>query len=132
MECRRSIAQCLAPLAEHSALPAAILKKTTDFSHALLPPARIGFLRLKSQIRSFVDIPTTGSGYRFKPETLDDLETACPNVVQSLPGYKPPPKSKRGMAYSMFANGPRSTHGPDIHRLIDKTAFERFVFIRLA
>jgi hypothetical protein len=134
IECRRSIAQCLAPLAEHGALPTAILKKTTDFSVALLPPDQIGFLRLKSQIRSFVEIPTTGSGYRLKPETLDDLEKACPNILQSLPGYQPSPtpKSRRGMMYSMFANGPRSTHGPDIHKLIDKTAFERFVFIHLA
>ena len=137
LECRRSIAQCLAPLAEHDALPPATLKKTADFSNALLPPARIGFLRLKSQIRSFADIPATGSGYRLKAETLDGLEEACPEVVRSLPGYKPPPpRRQRGGKFtsfdSIFTDGPRSTHGPDIHKLIDKTAFERFVFVRLA
>ncbi len=130
LECRRSIAECVQPLVEHGALSPALEKKITAFSASLVPPSQIGFLRLKSYIRSFSDIPSRGSSYRLKPETLASLEDACPEVMKTLPGYQPPPAKKSGMW--ALDDGPRSTYGPEIHKLIDKTVFETFVFIRKA
>lgn len=131
LECNRSIAQCLRPLVEHGALPPAMLKTLTELSESLVPSAQVGFLGLKTFIRTFVDIPRTGSGYRLKPETLNALEDTCPQVVQTLPGYEPP-RPRRGLSPFAFHHGPRSTHGTGIHKLIDKAAFAKFVFVRMA
>lgn len=131
LECRRSIAQCVGPLVERRALPPGLQEKVIDFSDSLLPPTEIGFLQVKSFIRSFTDIPRYGSDYRLKPEILDTLEEERPDVVKALPGYEPPPPPGSRRRLPILRDEPRSTHGQLIHTLLDKTVFEKFTFISL-
>jgi hypothetical protein len=130
LECGLSIAECVGPLVEHAALPPALLKQLAGFADAVVPTGETGFLRLKSYIRSFTDIPSRGSGYRLKDNTLDLLDRACPEVVRTLPDYRPPP-DKPGSPWAQYVS-PHSRYGDEIHKLIDKTVFEKFVFIRIA
>jgi hypothetical protein len=134
LECHRSIDQCVQPLVGHGVLPPALENKLTAFSAFLLPSREIGFLHVKSCIRCFADIPRRGRGYRLKPETLNSLEDECRAVVEKLPGYEyhPRPKKKTSVWMMSTSDEASSTHSPEIHKLIDKTVFETFRFLRLA
>jgi hypothetical protein len=133
LACDRSIAEGVRPLTERAALPPALAKKLAAFSASLLPPEQSGFLRVKSCIRTFAEIPRTGSHYELRPETLNQLEDACPQVVSKLPGYQRRDRSKkRSPVWIMMRPVLCSTYGPEIHALLDKTVFAKFVFIRPA
>ena len=133
LECHRSIAECVRPLVGRAALPPALENRLTAFSASLLPSDESGFLRVKSCIRSFAEIPRTGSGFMLRPETLNHLEEACPDVVAKLPGYKRrQPSAKKSSVWIIMRKVRCSTYGPDIHKLLDKAVFETFLFIRLA
>jgi hypothetical protein len=130
LECGMSIAQCVEPLFERAGLPLALQRKLSSFSASVAAAPTIGHLRLKSYIRSFVDIPQRGRGYRLTAATLDQLDDVCREVLKTLPGYEyRPPPSKKSISWLMHV-GPRSQHSPEIHKLIDKTVFETFCFIR--
>jgi hypothetical protein len=128
LECKRSIDQCLQPLVEHGALPKELEEKVVAFSESFLPKAEIDFLRLKSSIRTVVDISRNGSGYRLKPDTLDFLDDDSHDVVRKIPGYKPPPEGRARRSF--LCCGPKATHGPEIHKLVDQTMFQEFVFVQ--
>jgi hypothetical protein len=127
LTCRLSIGQCVEPLVERASLPPMIMKRLTAFSASLLPPAQAGSLNLKSYVRRFADIPRTGSNYCLWPRVVDDLEEMCPETVTKLPGYKKTPKRS---SFMLLESHTRSIHGPEIHKLFDKTVFGNFFFIR--
>ncbi len=131
VRCSRSIADCVRPFADHAVLPRPLRLKLTEFSNAAMPKGDSDYLSLKSYIRSFTDVPSRGgNGFQLRAETINLMDETCPEVMRTLPGYRPP-SQKHGSPFLSLV-GPRSNYGKEIHALIDKTVFERFVFIRMA
>ena len=120
------------PLVEQKLLPPTLRQKLIDFSDAIVPVGETGFLSLKSYVRSFTDIPNRGGGYRLKSATIDLMDATCPEVMRKNSGVQPPPSSKPKVVAFEMIFGPRSGYGKEVYGLIDKTVFERFVFIRMA
>jgi hypothetical protein len=86
-------------------------------------------LRFKSYIRSLVEVPRRGGQCRLTQAALDHLEAACPAVVTTLPGYAPKSRMRRG-PFAYRPDQVRATHDPKVERLIDKTVFSKFRFVR--
>ena len=131
LQCGRSIGECIRPLADRGILPPGLQAKLREFGNAVMPKGDTGFLSVKSYIHSLVDIPKRlRSAMTLKPETINLMDETCPEIMRTLPGYNP----KRPKPTSPFVSyfGPRSKYSKEVKTLIDKTAFERFVFIRMA
>ena len=131
LQCGRSIAECVNMLINHPLMSPAVQLKLDEFANAGIRKSESAFLRVKSYIWSLTDIPRRrGSAITLKDQTIDLMDDTCPDIMRTFPGYRPQ-REKRGSVWTQYF-GPRSSYGKEIHMLIDKTVFERFVFIRMA
>jgi hypothetical protein len=109
-------------------LPPPIREQVAVMDQAVLPDDKAGFLRLKSFVHAVVDVPRHRR-CRLKTGAIEHLDKICPEVVHSLPGYKPKPPQPIGARFHfMFDSDPK--HSDQLHSLIDHTVFQRFRFIR--
>jgi hypothetical protein len=130
--CSQSIGELVEALVKSETLPSALCTRLSALAESIVPQNQVGSLSLKSFIRGCVEITRTGRNYRLKDATLDALEDTCPDIVRALPGYKTRPAKSKISAFDMYFSGPRSVHGPEIHKLVDKSVFVKFVFLEPA
>jgi hypothetical protein len=100
----------------------------------MLDDNQAGFLQLKSKIYSLVAIPRHGAAISLHKDTVKFLESTCPEILASLPGYVAAPKLKKSQERfaRMFDQMPRHTHGKSLQSIFDHKVFQEFTFLRLA
>lgn len=131
LSCRHSFAEYLAGCAKGQLLPEPLAREVKGFSDDLVPPPNAGHLKLKGFVHFFAYVPRH-RGCTLKEATVDYLDQKCPEVVRSLPGYKPAPEVRQDrLGYVIFGRR-RETHSPRLYALFDQTVFQKFHFLTLA
>jgi hypothetical protein len=124
-----SFAQLLQPCLEAGLLPAPLDREMVALAEEFLPGTEAGFLSLKSHLHAMVHAHRHGR-CELRDETLDYLDRAYPEVVRSLPGYRPAPADDPPADRFSFGSWrARAEHSEQIHALIDHTVFQKFLFI---
>ena len=118
-----SFASYLQACDEAALLPPALSGRLFGFTESVLPPAQAEFLKFKSYIHAFANLPSRGP-FSLKNPTMEALYERRKPFVESLHGFEQP---RHPMGYVL-----EPTHSDHLRYLFDNTVFQKFQFVRLA
>ena len=101
-------------------------RRLRRLSDSLLGENHGGVLELKSYVHALAHIPKRGR-YSLKDKTVDRLYEVRPDVLESLPEFRPAPEFRGRPALDR-----RPEHSKAVHDLLDQSVFRTFRFARLA
>jgi len=111
----------------------ALASRITTICGLVLPKDQEEHLGLKTKLYSFVNFGTRGTQTTLKPESLEHLNTHCPELLGKLEGYEAPARAPKDLrAHWLFDAPIPSAKCAELNKLIDTKVLHPFRFLRLA